>query len=325
MKRRFERSHGRTNCIAATTALGAALGLAVFAPAATAAPSAGGGTGYLAPPAIVDVKCTKGCVANTQTAQTSGSVKVRRAGKLKVRGRNLAAVHKVLFTGGKSPGDEFIVKPSRVGTTSLDVPISSGTKSGQIKLIDEAGRKSKASKVRIKILPRGIAGNPNGQGFIWPVTGMITGAFGENRGDHMHAGIDIAGPSGTPIKAAASGKTTFVGGAGGYGNFVCISHGTLSTCYAHLSRYAPGLDVDSPVEQGGIIGYTGCTGNCTGPHLHFEVRQGSGPNAKPVNPIEYLPEGGNKAARSRAAMAAASEHSDVGYSLPTYSFDEHGH
>lgn len=321
MTRRVTRL-SRTNRIGITSTLAAGLAAAAFAPAAVAAPSSGGGTGYTGLPVIAEVKCTKGCVAEGQTAQSAGSVKVRRAGSIKVRGKNLAAVHKVLFTGGSNAGDEYIVKPSRVSPTSLSLPVAGGAKSGQIKLIDEAGRKSRASKVRIKILPRGITGNPNGQGFIWPVKGMITGVFGENRGDHMHAGIDIATSSGTPIKAAASGKITFVGSAGGYGNMTCISHGTLSSCYAHQSRFAPGAEVGSPVEQGGVIGYIGCTGNCSGPHVHFEIRQGSEANAKPLNPMDYLPEGGN--ASRASASTALRGHTDVGQHLPVYDFDQHG-
>ena len=119
--------------------------------------------------------------------------------------------------------------------------------------------------------------------FIWPVNGPITGVFGEARPGHMHAGIDISAPSGTPIRAADSGVVVLAGWVSGYGNFVCVQHtASLSTCYAHLSGYATSRGAS--VRQGQVIGYVGSTGNSTGPHLHFEVRVGG----SPVNPMAYL-------------------------------------
>jgi len=325
MTRLARRPAGRKNRIAAIGTATALLAVLAGASSAQAAPSTGGGSSYLGPPAISDVICRKGCVNESQAAQTAGKVRVRRAGSIKIRGRNLGAVHKVLFTGNpKRAGDEFVVKPSSVSAASVSVPVREGVSSGQVKLIDEAGRKSKASKVEIQVLPRAIGGDPNGAGFIWPVEGPITGVFGENRGDHYHSGLDIAAPSGTKIKAAASGKVTYVGSAGGYGNFTCVSHGTLSTCYAHQSRFAPGIEVGSPVEQGGVIGYVGNTGNSSGAHLHFEVRQGTDERAKPLNPLEYLPERSKAEVSSsaRARAAALPEDTVMDYNLPVHSFED---
>ncbi len=118
---------------------------------------------------------------------------------------------------------------------------------------------------------------------IWPVNGPITGVFGEARPGHMHSGIDIAAPSGTPVRAADSGVVVLASWVGGYGNFICVQHtGSLSTCYAHLSGYATSRGAS--VSQGQVIGYVGSTGNSSGPHLHFEVRVGG----SPVNPLGYL-------------------------------------
>ena len=84
---------------------------------------------------------------------------------------------------------------------------------------------------------------------IWPVNGPITGAFGEARPGHMHAGIDISAPTGTPIRAADSGRVALAGWTGGYGKYTCIAHGGgLSTCYAHQSRI--GVSVGQSVGQG---------------------------------------------------------------------------
>jgi murein DD-endopeptidase MepM/ murein hydrolase activator NlpD len=121
---------------------------------------------------------------------------------------------------------------------------------------------------------------------IWPVNGPITGAFGEQRPGHIHAGIDIAAPNGTPIHAADTGKVVLmqgVGASGGYGNYTCVQHtATLSTCYAHQSRF--GTSLGANVSQGQVIGYVGNTGHSFGNHLHFEVRI----NGTPVQPLNYL-------------------------------------
>jgi murein DD-endopeptidase MepM/ murein hydrolase activator NlpD len=86
-----------------------------------------------------------------------------------------------------------------------------------------------------------------------------------------HKGVDYAAPTGTAVKAAGNGKIVLRGNKGGYGKTVVIQHGSsYSTLYAHLSRYAPGLQNGSRVQQGQIIGYVGSTGLATGPHLHYE-------------------------------------------------------
>jgi murein DD-endopeptidase MepM/ murein hydrolase activator NlpD len=120
--------------------------------------------------------------------------------------------------------------------------------------------------------------------FIWPVNGPITSPFCERRAwEACHPGIDIGVPSGTPIRAAGSGTVAIAGWVSGYGNYTCINHGGgLSTCYGHQSHI--GVSVGQQVTQGQIIGLSGCTGLCFGPHLHFEVRI----NGAVTNPVNYL-------------------------------------
>jgi murein DD-endopeptidase MepM/ murein hydrolase activator NlpD len=119
-------------------------------------------------------------------------------------------------------------------------------------------------------------------GFIWPVSGPITSPFGMRWGT-LHPGIDIGVPTGTPIHAAAAGKVIYCGWMSGYGNLVMIDHGgNLATLYGHQSRIA--ASCGESVTQGQVIGYSGCTGFCTGPHVHFEVRV----NGEPVDPLGYL-------------------------------------
>jgi murein DD-endopeptidase MepM/ murein hydrolase activator NlpD len=118
--------------------------------------------------------------------------------------------------------------------------------------------------------------------FIWPVSGPITSPFGMRWGT-LHPGIDIGVPTGTPIKAAAAGKVLYCGWMSGYGNLVMIEHGGgIATLYGHQSKIAASCGEE--VAQGQVIGYSGCTGFCTGPHVHFEVRV----NGNPVDPLGYL-------------------------------------
>jgi len=118
--------------------------------------------------------------------------------------------------------------------------------------------------------------------YIWPVNGPVVSPFGQRWG-RLHAGIDIAVPAGTPIRAAGSGRVAMAGWMGGYGQYTCIQHGGgVATCYAHQSSI--GVGTGASVKQGQVIGSVGCTGHCFGDHLHFEVRVGG----SPVDPTGYL-------------------------------------
>jgi murein DD-endopeptidase MepM/ murein hydrolase activator NlpD len=98
----------------------------------------------------------------------------------------------------------------------------------------------------------------------------------------LHAGIDFAAPTGTPILAAGAGTVAQAGYNGGYGRWVLIRHGNgLSTGYAHLHGIARGIRPGARVRQGQVIGFVGSSGLSTGPHLHFELHR----NGKPVNPL----------------------------------------
>lgn len=121
------------------------------------------------------------------------------------------------------------------------------------------------------------------QGFIWPLNGNITSYYGPRWG-RMHTGIDIDGSTGQPIVASKAGRVILAQYYSGYGNAVIIDHGGgIATLYAHMSRF--NTSVGTVVSQGQVVGYVGCTGSCTGDHLHFEVRV----NGEPVDPLNYLP------------------------------------
>lgn len=115
-------------------------------------------------------------------------------------------------------------------------------------------------------------------GWKWPTYGRTSSEFGQRNG-RLHEGIDIAAPTGRPIRAARAGKVTRAGVSSSYGNVVYIDHGDgYETRYAHQHRLL--VRVGQQVAQGHQLGEVGSTGNSTGPHLHYEVLRGG----VPVNP-----------------------------------------
>jgi murein DD-endopeptidase MepM/ murein hydrolase activator NlpD len=122
-----------------------------------------------------------------------------------------------------------------------------------------------------------------------PAAGPVTSGFGQRlhpiTGEYrLHAGLDIAAPSGAPVVAPADGVVAIAGEVGGYGLLVSIDHGGgLETRMAHLSR----IDVaaGARVAAGDSVGAVGSTGLSTGPHLHFEVRAGGVAH----DPARWLP------------------------------------
>jgi murein DD-endopeptidase MepM/ murein hydrolase activator NlpD len=283
-------AHPRNPRIRATLAAAAAVGacaLVSSAPAAAAegtdVPPASGGTQFYAKPNISRLECATDC-ASARGSQ-AGSVSVKEDGILRIRGRNLDSVGKVLFLGSAGRADNVGVVPSAQTPGSLEVKVPRLANDGAIVLLDPAGHSSPPSRSRVRIAR---PTHPlTAQSLIWPVRGSITGVFGENRGDHIHSGLDIATATGTPIKAAAAGTVVLIGSQGGYGNFTCLRHASLVTCYAHQSAYLTAYG--AYVRQGQVIGRVGCTGNCSGPHLHFEVRRGPDPWSTPLDPIAFLP------------------------------------
>lgn len=159
-------------------------------------------------------------------------------------------------------------------------------------IIDHEGRvaalEAESEELEREILRRQIREGRAPGRLAWPVSGVLTSPFGMRihpvlGGRRMHNGIDVGLPAGSPIHAAANGRVILVEWRSGYGRTVVLDHGGgLSTLYAHQSAYA--VSVGDRVLAGDVIGYIGCTGYCTGPHLHFEVRE----VGAPVDPMKYL-------------------------------------
>jgi murein DD-endopeptidase MepM/ murein hydrolase activator NlpD len=270
--------------------IGLSAGVAVLAGAAPASAAGGGdvapatgGSRYFAPPQIGSLQCTSGC--GGVSASRSRAVYVREKGLLRIRGRNLDEVRIVLFLGAPGRGDNLGVAPEHATARSLDVKVPVGAASGRVALLDPNGHSSPPSRTAVRVLLDPNA--PSTQGIVWPVRGMLTGWFGENRGDHVHTGLDIATAAGTPIKAVATGTVVLLGPQGAYGNFVCIRHASLVSCYAHLSQFLTTFGAN--VHQGDVIGRVGCTGTCSGPHVHFEIRKGPDAWSTPMDPLKFLP------------------------------------
>ena len=127
-----------------------------------------------------------------------------------------------------------------------------------------------------------------GARFLWPTAGAVVSPYGYRVhpifGDsRLHTGVDIGGAYGAPVLAGDTGTVAFAGAMGGYGNAIVVDHGGgIATTYNHLSAFA--VVSGQQVGRGETLGSVGCTGYCTGPHLHFEVRV----NGTPVDPMPYL-------------------------------------
>ena len=113
---------------------------------------------------------------------------------------------------------------------------------------------------------------------------VVSAEFGERRGrGRRHHGLDLRASHGTPVAAASRGRVVFRGNKRGFGRLVIVDHGAdTMTYYAHLSGFAVGHG--EAVGPGQTIGFVGQSGNATGPHLHFELRE----DGAPVDPRRRL-------------------------------------
>lgn len=140
-------------------------------------------------------------------------------------------------------------------------------------------------------LPQPVVAEPSnhGNGWIKPVSNYRKSSdYGYRRHPVLkkvkfHTGVDYSAPAGTPIYAADSGLVEFAGRKGAYGKTVVIKHDErFSTLYGHASKYV--VQAGQRVQRGQLIAYVGSTGRSTGPHLHFEVFDGT----KRVNPNKFF-------------------------------------
>jgi|SRR5687767_2131595 len=123
---------------------------------------------------------------------------------------------------------------------------------------------------------------------LWPINGRLLSNFGLRTDPFsgqgaFHTGVDLAGPSGTPVRVTADGVISHAEWSGAYGRLIVVDHGGgLQTYYAHLSR--ADVVAGQEVRRGQVIGASGASGRVTSPHLHYEVRRGG----TPINPYVFL-------------------------------------
>jgi murein DD-endopeptidase MepM/ murein hydrolase activator NlpD len=148
--------------------------------------------------------------------------------------------------------------------------------------------------------------------FAQPVEGArLSSVFGRRTHPvygnvRMHTGVDFAAASGTPVKATAPGRVSFIGRRGGYGRVVEIAHGSDTlTRYAHLSEVPDTLEQGQRVMAGDMIGRVGATGTATGPNLHYEVLV----DGRPTDPLsdDRLAEAAERDADDTAALERLAE------------------
>lgn len=117
----------------------------------------------------------------------------------------------------------------------------------------------------------------------WPLQGVLYRGFGVKQGQR-HDGIDLSAPEGTVVRAAAAGEVIYTGTQSGYGLIVIVRHAdSLITLYAHNSAVL--VKDGDRVSAGTPVAKVGQSGRTTGPHLHFEVREGT----RPRDPLAFLP------------------------------------
>jgi murein DD-endopeptidase MepM/ murein hydrolase activator NlpD len=190
-------------------------------------------------------------------------------------------------------GPKVVAQRISINQTSSPRYTSAGTASTStvnpagIQLMVPAPR---SNVIPASVQPRVATGSSYGSeqiaaNFVWPTRGTLSSNYGRRWG-RMHQGIDIAGPIGTPVVAAADGvvvSSSYQGG--GYGKVIDVQHSDGSmTRYGHNNRLI--ASAGQAVKQGQHIADMGNTGRSTGPHLHFEIHPGGG---SAVNPLAYLP------------------------------------
>jgi murein DD-endopeptidase MepM/ murein hydrolase activator NlpD len=226
-------------------------------------------------------------ITTVRDAKRESTVSAARLAGLQADARQIAAVvqdrrDEVAAIKGDlvSRRDEYARARDRKNAVLASVRGERQDLEGDLKALQEQEARIQA---RLAGVPAGIGPVRTGSGgLVWPVNGPVVSGFGQRWG-RLHAGVDIAVPSGTAVRAAATGTVRIAGWVSGYGNYVCIQHaGPLSTCYGHNTSIA--VSVGQSVSQGQVISSSGCTGHCFGPHVHFETRI----NGAPVDPMGYL-------------------------------------
>ena len=188
------------------------------------------------------------------------------------------------WPGNLLPQDLDLLSPDIVPGTPIVIP------GGERETVDwRAPRITRGNPASARILGPGFCGSvydgPVGAGFfVWPTPSQFVSGY--TFSPTIHPAIDLGGGEGNAIYAVDAGVVVYSGWHnGGYGNVVVIDHGNgWQSLYAHLNNLSTGCG--DGLFQGNVIGGMGCTGNCSGTHLHFEMRHDQ---FGKVNPLNFLP------------------------------------
>ena len=190
----------------------------------------------------------------------------------------------VLQHGGSEQKLPFAVAPKTYAVQQLKVA------PGQVNLSPENETRVAAETAKVRAALESFSSTaPSTLRFEQPVRGRRSSSFGLRRifngeSRNPHSGMDIAAPTGTPIKAPLAGRVVDVGSYFFNGNNVIVDHGQgLLTMYCHLSRIR--VEVGQELKRGEVLGDVGATGRVTGPHLHWGVSL----NGAMVDPALFLP------------------------------------
>ncbi|HEU4489083.1 MAG TPA: peptidoglycan DD-metalloendopeptidase family protein, partial [Actinomycetota bacterium] len=227
-------------------------------------------------------------IEDKKQAIASGKARLEedRAALASMRAQRAAARARLRSAMIEKRGLLHRVESSRSRLRSLEDQLQRD--SDEIEALLAARAAQRAEQVPAPAYPTGTTPVVAGARFLWPAAGGVSSPFGYRVhpifGDlRLHTGVDIGAAYGAPVVAGDAGTVAFAGAMGGYGNAIVVDHGGgIATTYNHLSAF--GVVTGQEVARGEVLGAVGCTGYCTGPHLHFEVRV----NGSPVDPMPYL-------------------------------------
>lgn len=208
-------------------------------------------------------------------------IAVKKAGIEEERA-NIARLKQSLATSRAAVVGEIATQQSLLAKVKAD-------KAGYLQQMAKLEVESRSIAALLRARQRGqVFQAGSGTRLAWPTTGPLSSSYGYRthpifKDRRFHAGIDISAPYGQAVISAESGTVVFAGSRGGYGTTVIIDHGNaLATLYAHLSSIS--VSSGSRIGRGQRVGSVGCSGYCTGPHLHFETRI----NGDPVDPMRFF-------------------------------------
>ncbi len=242
---------------------------------------------------VVDVNPTKGFVTVESKTDSGKVVLFTYSGLAGIQVAEGSSVQVGQLLGSSSSLELTIFSRDRGDTGSR-----AGAREPAVESVDLGPFAGKLVLPYDKKLPGvAITSNFNLAGRVHPITGQR----------RAHSGTDIGMPMGTQLYASGDGRVSFANARGGYGNYICIEHGTpvaFTSCYGHLSEIS--VKEGQLVKRGQPIGRVGSTGWSTGPHLHFEILKGIRDQRQFIDAMHVVDQSYEafQAARSSAARTA---------------------